>query len=56
MDGLENSKRKGINMRKVLGKIRSIDLSCKEGRLGLFIYFDLNGGKSGIADHANFIW
>lgn len=43
-------------MRKVLGKISSIDLSCEDGRLGLFIYFDLDGGKSGIADHTNFIW
>ena len=43
-------------MRKVLGKISSIDLSCKDGKLGLFIYFDLDGGKSGIADQTNFIW
>ena len=43
-------------MKKVLGKISSIDLSCKDGRLGLFIYLDLDGGKSGISDHTNFIW
>ena len=43
-------------MRKVLGKISSIDLSCKDGKLKLFIYFDLDGGKSGIADQTNFIW
>lgn len=43
-------------MRKVLGKISSIDLSCRDGRLGLFIYFDLDCGKSGIGDQTNFIW